>query len=156
MSELAKPDEKHGKRIAEKLGLTGTPRSKARQGDAVDNMMSAAWCYQLTDELDFKWILDDLNTIVDEIGDPEPAPPYDRRHQMHRCLRLAQSLVDAIEQSGESSTPADNNLNALFMNAFGLGRELYKLEVDSLESATYLFPGTSIRGYKSSEHRPER
>jgi hypothetical protein len=24
------------------------------------------------------------------------------------------------------------------------------------ESATYLFPGTSIRGYKSSEHRPER
>ena len=25
-----------------------------------------------------------------------------------------------------------------------------------LESAKYLFPGTSIRGYKWSEHRPER
>jgi hypothetical protein len=27
---------------------------------------------------------------------------------------------------------------------------------EDLESAKYLFPGTSIRGYKSSEHRPER
>jgi hypothetical protein len=34
--------------------------------------------------------------------------------------------------------------------------QLIELKMQDYESAKYLFPGTSIRGYKWSEHRPER